>query len=68
MIREPVEIVSHVSQAGLKPLISRPLPSVCQDYRHVLPHPVYLVLGIQPRALFMLDKQSTNLAISSCLN
>ena len=34
------------------------------DYRHALSHSVYVVLGIEPRALNMLGKHSTNVVTS----
>lgn len=30
------------------------------DYRHVPPYPVYEVLEVKPRAVYMLSKKSTN--------
>lgn len=32
----------------------------CWDHRHVLPHPVYVVLGIEPRTSCMVGKRSVN--------
>jgi hypothetical protein len=55
---------SYVDQAGLKLqdlellILLFPLPKYLND-RHVPPHLVYAVLGIEPRALCVLGQHST---------
>lgn len=68
---------SHVSRADLNFSLKRKkltlnfwssclLPLEWWDYRHMLlPHPFYGVLGLEPKALQMLGKDSTNWATSA---
>lgn len=48
----------HVLQEGLKLLILLPQPSESRDYLSVPRHPVYAVLRIRPRTLYLLGKHS----------
>lgn len=57
----------HVLQEGLKLLILLPQPSEGRDYMSVPLHPVYAVLRIRPRALYLLGKHSAIEATFPCL-
>lgn len=48
------------------PVLLPPLPE-SQDYKPALPFLFYAVLSIEPRALCVLDKHSTNQAMSEAL-
>lgn len=47
-------VCCYVTHDNLELLISLPLPPECWEYRYVLPHLVYVVPGIGPRASCML--------------
>lgn len=57
----------HVLQEGLELLILLPQPSEGWDYKSVPLHPVYAVLRIKLRALYLLGKHSAIEATFPCL-
>ena len=59
---------SYVVKAGLELLIVLPLPPLSSPYTAVPTQVVYVPLGIEPRASYMLGKYSTNCATPSALS
>lgn len=50
----------YVAEKDLELLTLLSPPPKCWNYRFVPPHPVYVVLGPEPRALCVLGKYSTS--------